>query len=291
MAIATKSPTSSQRPMRRVWKAPLSRAFWLWLAVSVILYVAVYAWYLVAVKTQPFVGPFKDPLRLFGVIAFVMVLGTATYTLRRRFVRGLPGMARDWLWMHICIGVAAILIAFLHENYAHILNNYCNNLSCFTQSYFGTSALFALIFLVLSGIIGRLLDYWQARVIAADASANGVGIMQALEERILELEYTVERLSAGKSEPFKQYCLQALDGSAAVPQFIAGEEQNDFRRAQQTLAERVQLVASLQRQKRARLIFRTWRYVHITLAVLALLIILYHAILELLTSFLGVRFS
>jgi len=295
MAIATKSPTSSQRPMRRVWKAPISRAFWLWLAVSGVLYVSVYAWYLYAVKTQPFVGPFKDPLRLFGVIAFVMVLGVATYTLRRRFVRGLPGMARDWLWMHICLGVAAILIAFLHENYAHILNNYCSNLSCFTQSYFGTSALFALIFLVLSGIIGRLLDFWQARIIAADASTNGVGIVQALEERILELEYTVERLSAGKSEAFKQYCLQALDGTAAVAsRFIEGvqpQEQSDFRRAQQTLTDRARLVASLQRQKRARLIFRTWRYVHITLAILALIVILYHAILELLTSFLGVRFS
>jgi len=298
MAIATKSPTSSQRLMRRVWKAPISRAFWLWLSVSIILYVAIYAWYLVAVKTQPFVGPFRDPLRLFGIIAFVMVLGTAAYTLRRRFVRGLPGMARDWLWMHTFLGVAAILIAFLHENYAHILNNYCSNLSCFSQSYFGTSALFALIFLVLSGIVGRLLDLWQARIIAADASTNGVGIVQALEERILELEYTVERLSAGKSEQFKDYCLRTLESPGGenlartqANVAIQPQEQDDFRRAQQTLADRAQLVASLQQQNRARLIFRTWRYVHVTLAALALLIILYHAILELLTSVLGVRFS
>jgi hypothetical protein len=307
MAIATKSPTTSQRPMRRVWKAPFSRGFWLWLAVSLVLYAAIYAWYLVAVKTQSFVGPFRDPLRLFGIIAFVMVLGVASYSLRRRFVRGLPGMARDWLWMHTFLGVAAILIAFLHENYAHILHDYCNNLSCFSQSYFGTSALFALILLVLSGITGRVLDLWQARIIARDASTNGVGIVQALEERILELEYTVERLSAGKSEPFKDYCLQALDSvaylsprqgsnlSASVgDRFIASlppQEQSDFRRAQQTLIDRAQLVASLQRQQRARLIFRTWRYVHMALAVVALVVILYHAVLEVLTSVLGVRFS
>jgi len=296
MAIATKSPTSQQHPMRRVWKArlfkaPLTKAFWLWLSVSIILYAAIYAWYLFTLKTQPFAGPFRDPLRFFGIIAFVMVLGTATYSLRRRFVRSLPGMARDWLWMHTFIGIAAILIAFLHENYEHILHDYCSNLNCFSQSYFGTSALFALILLVISGIVGRLLDLWQARIIARDASTNGVGIVQALEERILELEYTVERLSAGKSEPFKAYCLQALDdagtgrleGNPPIPP----QEQTDFQRAQQTLVDRARLAASLQRQKRARLTFRTWRYIHMALAVLALIIITYHAVLELLTSVLG----
>jgi len=189
------------------------------------------------------------------------------------------------------IGIAAILIAFLHENYDHILHDYCSNLSCFSQSYFGTSALYALILLVISGIVGRLLDLWQAHIIARDASTNGVGIVQALEERILKLEYTVERLSAGKSEPFKAYCLQALDdavtgrleGNPPIPP----QEQTDFQRVQQTLVDRARLVASLQQQKRARLIFRTWRYVHIALAVLALLVIIYHAVLELLTSVLG----
>ena len=291
MAIATKSPTSQQGPMRRVWKAPLAKTFWPWLSVSIILYAAIYAWYLFTLKTQPFAGPFRDPLRFFGIIAFVMVLGTAAYSLRRRFVRSLPGMARDWLWMHTFIGIAAVLIAFLHENYDHILYDYCSNLSCFSRSYFGTSALFALILLVISGIVGRLLDLWQARIIARDASSNGVGIVQALEERILELEYTVERLSAGKSEPLKAYCLQALDdagtGRLQGNPPIQIQEQTDFQRAQQTLVDRARLVASLQRQKRARLIFHTWRYVHMALAVITLLVIIYHAVLELLTSVLG----
>jgi predicted ferric reductase len=293
VAIATKSPSSPERLMRRVWKAPISAAFWLWLAVSIILYAGIYAWYLFALRAQPFAGPALDPLRFFGIIAFVMVLGTAAYSLRRRFVRSLPGMARNWLWMHTWIGIASLLIAFLHENYAYILHDYCSNLSCFSQSYFGPSALFALLFLVISGIVGRILDLWQARIIARDASTNGVGIMQALEERIRELEYTVERLSAGKSEPFKQYCWQALERVDTLPTIPAGlvkQEQADFQRVQQTLVDYARLVASLQRQKRARLIFRTWRYVHITLAVIALLIITYHALLELLTSVLGVKF-
>jgi hypothetical protein len=284
MALASKSS-------RRVWKAPLTKAWWAWLAASLLLYAAVYLIYLVAVKTQPFPGPFNDPLRSFGILAFVLVLATATYSLRRRFVRGLPGMARAWLWMHTWLGVTALLIALLHENYAHILHDYCQNASCFTKSYWGTSALFALIFLVLSGIIGRLLDSWQARVIAGDASANGVGIEQALAERILELEYTVERLSAGKSEQFKAICLQALERAGDIPNVVpalAQGEQADFQHAYETLRDRARLVQSLKKQQQARVIIRAWRFVHMVLACVALVIILFHGIMELLANVLHI---
>jgi len=288
MALTSKAPSGTQR---RVWKAPLTKAWWAWLAASLLLYAGVYLIYLVAIKTQPFPGPFNDPLRSFGILAFVLVLATATYSLRRRFVRGLPGMARAWLWMHTWLGVTALLIALLHENYAHILHDYCQNASCFTKSYWGTSALFALIFLVLSGIIGRLLDSWQARVIAGDASANGVGIEQALAERILELEYTVERLSAGKSEQFKAFSLQALEGAGDIPTVVpalAQGEQADFQHAYETLRDRAGLVQSLKKQQRARVIIRAWRSVHMVLACVALLIILFHGIMELLANVLHI---
>jgi hypothetical protein len=288
MALASKPSLPARR---RVWKAPITKAWWIWLAVSLLLYGSVYALYLVAIKAQQFPGPLNDPLRSFGILAFVLVLAAATYSLRRRFVRGLPGMARDWLWMHTWIGITAVLIALLHENYAHILHDYCQNTSCFTQSYWGTSALFALIFLVLSGIFGRLLDTWQAHVIARDASMNGVGIERALEENILELEYTVERLSAGKSEQFKAFCLQALEGSGSIPSrmpTLDPGEQADFQRAYETLVARASLAQSLQKQKRARLIIRSWRPVHIVLACLALLLILFHGVMELLTNVLHI---
>src|SRR6266571_6359749 len=288
MALASKPSLPTQR---RVWKAPITKAWWIWLVVSLLLYGSVYAVYLIAIKTQPFPGPFNDPLRSFGILSFLLVFSTASYSLRRRFARGLPGMARDWLWMHTWIGISAILIAFLHENYTHILHDYCQNTSCLTQSYWGTSALLALIFLVLSGIFGRLLDYWQAHVIARDASMNGVGIARALEERILELEYTVERLSAGKSEQFKTFCLQALEVPGSLPSempTLEPGEQVDFQRANETLTTRASLAQSLQKQKRARMIIRSWRSVHIVLASLALLIILFHGVMELLTNVLHI---
>jgi hypothetical protein len=282
MSLATKSslPTRTQG---RIWRVPISKARWYWLGASIILYVAILAWYLLASRTQQ-PDPIQDPFRLFGIIAFVLVLSTAAYALRRRFARGLPGKVQDWLWMHTWIGIITILIVLLHENFIGITNNFCQNLTCLTDAKWGLSALFALLFLVVSGIVGRLLDIWQTHIIAADASTNGVGIPRALEERILELEYVVERLCAGKSEPFKQYCMQTIEGNSSVIPSLAPNEQADFQRAYETLKTRLDLVQSLHRQHRARQIMRAWRSVHMVLASLALLVILYHGVMELLTN-------
>lgn len=269
---------------RRIWRVPLSRGRWLWLVASILLYVVILAWYFYAIKTQQFPGPINDPLRLFGIIAYVLVLGTASYSLRRRFARSLPGKVQSWLWMHTWLGILTILIAVLHENFTYLTHDYCQNLGCITDTYWGGGALFALIFLVLSGIVGRLLDMWQAHVIAHDASTNGIGIARALEERILELEYTVERLCAGKSDAFKDYCMVAIDGGTSAAPALSPHERVDFQRTSETLTERTQLVQSLKRQQRARLIIRTWRTIHIILACLALLVIIYHGTMELLAN-------
>ena len=186
--------------------------------------------------------------------------------------------------MHTWIGIITILIVLLHENFTGVTHDFCQNFTCFTDAYWGLGALFALLFLVVSGVAGRLLDMWQTRIIASDASTNGVGIPRALEERILELEYVVERLCAGKSEPFKQYCMQAVEGNPPAVPALAPNEQADFQRAYETLHTRQGLVQSLHRQQRARQIMRTWRGVHMVLAGLALLVILYHGVLELLTN-------
>src|SRR5436305_8952684 len=161
MSLATKRLSvqqSAQSSLRRIWRAPTSNARWLWLAISVVLFLMILVWYFVALKTQQFPSAFNDPLRLFGIIAFMLVLGTATYTLRRRFVRGLPGKVQNWLWMHTWIGIITILIALLHENFIGVTNNFCQDLTCFTNANWGISALYALLVLIVSGIVGRLLD-------------------------------------------------------------------------------------------------------------------------------------
>lgn len=283
MALASKPATSSRQP-QRTWRTPVSPARLLWLVIAALICAGITLLYLYALATQPFAGPLNEPLRSFGIVAFALVLATAAYALRRRFARHLPGKAQAWLWMHTWLGSAAILVALLHER----LTNYCQNASCLTNAYGGMSALIALFVLVLSGIAGRLLDRWQARLVAREASTNGAGIIQASEESLLEQEYQVERLCAGKSEAFKQYCLLAIEHVQATPQpqppVLDSREQNDFQKARAVLDTYVHLARSLQIQRRATWIMRTWRIAHSVLAVLSLFIISFHALAELLTN-------
>jgi hypothetical protein len=222
---------------------------------------------------------------LFGIVAFILVLLVAAYTLRRRFVRTLPGKVQNWLWLHIWFGILAILIAFLHENYLNILRDIQFSKMRFIEGQAGTLALYALLLLVVTGIVGRLLDISQARVIAKEANSNGVGIIQTVEERMHEIELAIERLSAGKSPTFKIFCSEALKSNNSLPAMLpvlTPNELDDFECAHEIFTRRAHLACSLQRQKRARLIIRIWRYVHIPLACLALTIISYHSFTELL---------
>jgi heme/copper-type cytochrome/quinol oxidase subunit 3 len=280
------SAVSKQTRPARLWKVPTSRARWYWLCASIVLFLGVVAWYLYAHKTQQDPGPLTDPLRLFGILAFILVLSTAAYTLRRRFIRSLPGKVQNWLWMHTWVGIITILIAMMHEDFTYITHDYCQGASCLTDTNFAASALFSLILLVISGIVGRLLDIWSTHRIARDANANGVGIVQALVSRIKELEYTIERLCAGKSEAFKLFCEWALARkkvSHKLP-LVVSSEHADLEQMYQVIQQRLQLLASLRRQRRASFFMRNWRRVHIVIASTALLVISYHGVMELLTN-------
>ena len=284
MALATKPPLQEQqRTIRRIWKTPGSKFNWVCLAISIVAYGYLYKVYLESLKSNPYAGPYTDPLRLYGIVSFVLVLFVAAYTLRRRFVRILPGKVQNWLWLHTWFGILAILVAFMHENYLNIIHDLRFTQTRFTEGQAGTSALYALLLLVLTGIIGRLLDIWQARTIAKEANMNGAGIIQVVEERLHEIEQTIERLSAGKSPSFKMYCSEALRSNTSLPAMLpvlAPNELDDFQRVHQVFMQRAHLVHSLQRQQRAIFIIRAWRYVHIPLACLALVIISYHSFTE-----------
>jgi hypothetical protein len=286
MATVSKPPVES-RSARRIWRTPGSLFNWLFLAGSLLTLGVVL---LLARLTSAIPYPGNDPFRAFGIVAFVMILLVAAYTLRRRFIRRLPGKVQNWLWLHIWFGVVSVAIVGIHENWQNITQEFSFALDRFTEAAFGTTALYALILLVLTGIIGRLLDLWQARVIAGEADSNGAGIARSVAEHLLELTLTIERLSAGKSAPFKNYCNTALNsGPSAILSSpnLPPYESADFQRARAVLNEHARLANSLRRQQRARLVIRAWRYVHIPIACAALLIIGYHAIFELIRMLTG----
>ncbi len=283
MVVTDKAPLKKQ-PERLNWKKPRTKAKWLWFAISLLVYGGITAWYFYALKTQKYPGPSNDPFRIFGIIAFCLVLLVACYSLRRRFVRILPGHVQDWLWLHTWFGITSILIALEHANYQNILRDYRFTPGRFIEAGGGMSALYALILLVISGLAGRLIDTWQARRIAAEARRNGVGIAARVEERLQELELLIERLSAGKSAEFKQFCIKALKSknvqSVPLPQ-CPPNEREDFERMYNVLSKRVELVHSLRHLQRAQRLIQLWRYIHIPLACLALAIIGTHSSIEL----------
>lgn len=282
MAVLNKPPR--QQTVRRIWKTPGSRWNWFFLAISLLILGGVYYFYRAAVATQQYPGPYDDPLREFGIVAFVLVLLVASYTLRRRFLRRLPGKVHTWLWPHIWLGVSSIFIACMHDNFQNVTHDFSFAKDRFIEASFGTSALYALLMLVLTGVIGRLLDLWQARVIAAEADTNRVGISRSVEERLLDLTLTIERLGAGKSSPFKQYCEQAkLRNLQRLPEppLLPSHEMADFQLVYTTLQEYTALTGSLHRQQRAQLVMRAWRYIHIPLACAAIAIIALHSLVEL----------
>jgi hypothetical protein len=284
MAILNQQPPVQPKNVRRIWKTPGSKFNWLFLASSLFILGWVYLDYRTAIATQDAPGPYADPLRDFGIVAFVLVLLVTAYTLRRRFLRNLPGKVHTWLWLHIWFGIISLLIACMHDNFQTITYDFEFVSDRFTEAAYGTTALYALLLLVVTGIIGRLLDLWQARTIAADADMNGIGITRSLEDRLLELSLTIERLSAGKSSQFKQYVEQVQRGQEVSPHALPplpANEGNDFHRASAALKEYTLLWHSLRRQQRATLIIRLWRYIHIPLACIAVAIISYHSIVEL----------
>jgi cytochrome b561 len=286
MAIAGKPPVEL-RHARRIWRTRGSLFNWLFLGSSLLILGVVL---LLAHLSKADPDPNNDPFRAFGILAFIMVLLVTAYTLRRRFVRQLPGKVQNWLWLHIWFGIASVLLVGIHENWQNITREFSFAGERFSEAAYGTTALYALILLVLSGVVGRLLDLWQARVIAAEADTNGAGIARAVEERLLELTLTIERLSAGKSTPFKDYCKMALNAEQSPPlspPALPPNEQADFQRVCAVFEEYARLTGSLQRQRRAHLIIRAWRSIHIPLACVALLVIGYHAIFELTQMLLG----
>lgn len=283
MALANKS-SIRERPVRRIWKTPGSRWNWIFLAISACTLGLVFLLYRNAIATQLYPGPYNPPFRQFGVAAFVLVLLVAAYTLRRRFARSLPGKVQNWLWLHIWFGVISVLIACMHDMFQNVTYDFEWTKTRFTEDYFGTSALFALILLVVSGVVGRLLDMWQARVIATEADTNGAGITRSVQDRMFELSLKVERLSAGKSAPFQHFCHEALAWQAELPDSLPvlhPGEIADFKLVYAALEERARLGLSLQLQQRARRIIRVWRYIHIPLACLAMLVISFHSLIEL----------
>src|SRR6266480_7897819 len=88
---------------------------------------------------------------------FFMGLATVGYTLSRRSRKRIVGALNASLHWHISFGIIALFLIFLHS-----FGNF--------ELISGTYALYALIALVISGMIGRMLDRFVPRLIAHEVN-------------------------------------------------------------------------------------------------------------------------
>jgi hypothetical protein len=198
-----------------------------------------YLWYL-------FNGDNLTPMGNIGLsyaiagLAFLL-LAAASYTILRRLGDPALGQLNRALTWHGFFALIGLALLSMHSFGEFGLNS-------------GTYALFSMILLTLSGLLGRVLDRVLAWRIAIEANetlaANG-------EDRLESITQEARTLVASQA--------QRRGGML-------------FAQIQATILQRVQ--QATQRERFYRLVIRVWRQVHIALALLTLGLTIWHVLYE-----------
>ena len=247
---------------------------------------------------------------IYAVIATIFfVLAAAGYAMRRRSRKRAVGQLNASLNWHIFLAIIALAFAFFHA-----LGNFA--------AISGTYALIGLLALALSGMVGRWLDRVLPRMITAEVDAvltaqgddRGETLSQELRAIITDHSLAVpprqpanQDAARGARSPAlpTQNALnvpwdlayisleptqQELDRDAPHYRFIP-DRKSELSRidvlmppAEKPMAEMRRMQRALGREQRYRRLIRLWRSVHITLAIVAVGLIIYHLI------FVGVLF-
>lgn len=240
-----------------------------------------------------------------SIATLFFILAAVGYALRRRSRKRAVGQLNVSLNWHIFLAVIALAFAFFHA-----LGNF--------EAISGTYALIGLLALAFSGIIGRWLDRVLPRMITAEVDAvltaqgedRGESLSQELKAIITDHSLAVPprqspagytrspAISARNAlnvpwdlayislEPTQQ----ELDRDAPHYRFIPDRKSNLSRvdvfmpPAEKPMAEMRTIQRCMNREQRYRRLIRLWRSVHITLAIVAVGLIIYHLI------FVGVLF-
>jgi len=132
----------------------------------------------------------------------LMVLAAIMFSLRRRARRRAVGQLHAALDWHICFGVAALAILFMHS-----FGNF--------NPRSGTYALYAMIALVISGAIGKLLDMLLPRMIAAEANK---ALTAQGEDRLQNITKQLESIVTHNTQPPRGFAFNSSANAAARTQ-------------------------------------------------------------------------
>lgn len=104
-----------------------------------------------------------------------LILAAVMYSLRRRSRRRAIGQLHAALQWHVCFGAVGLVLLFMHS-----FGNF--------NPRSGTFALYGMIALVISGLVGRLLDRVMPRLIAGEVrkalTAQGEDRIEAISQKL-----------------------------------------------------------------------------------------------------------
>jgi hypothetical protein len=280
-AGASHGRTQPQRSHQRQRSGGWSRSQWAAALVGLALGGALAFGYVTYLRGGD-VAPDSQYGYTFAILGtLLLVIVGAGYVLRKRLWRGRFGLLHTALSWHVVGGILALALIFAHS---------AGNFHPRTGSY----ALYSLIALVVSGIIGKQLDKIAPRLAARAAlktlTADGEERLDAL---VTTLTWKRQRRRE-RSRPISQQTRQAASSApwdlayydlSAPPEQIpallhqrhSGHARTASPEVEGALAS--EAVAIRQEMGMERLclhLIRVWRYLHTALSVVTLALILWH---------------
>lgn len=231
------------------------------------------------------IGPGDPGSRAFGIAAAVALLASWGYSARRRSMRWAPGRVAPWLDAHLYLGVLTCLLVLLHTGLR-------------MPSGFLTWAMWGCtLWLTAGGLAGRFIQLWIPRALTSGLTT------EVLYERIPALVEAnaarAQAIAASSPEDIRRFYLRRLEHSLAEPRrrpmFLAditGGSRvriDEFRylegrfdgAGREALAELEALYRSkleLDAHYTLQWVLRTWPLTHVPVAVLLLVLVLFHVL-------------
>ena len=201
-----------------------------------------------------------------------LLLAAVGYTHRRRSRKRSIGQLNGSLHWHISFGMIAIVLLFLHS-----FGNF--------NPRSGTYALYGMIAVVISGIIGRVLDRVVPKLIAYEVKH---ALTERGEDRSELHTRTIESIASYKMTAWDLAYIsleetpQELGQNEIRDYFVPDRQSKRARREALTpdvgkhLKELHSVQSALQREEYYRALLRYWRFGHVALVVITFGLVVWH---------------
>lgn len=223
----------------------------------------------------------------YGTIAAVLFFGVATYGFRRRTMKTSSkmklGSSYSWLQFHLYGGALSLLFMFMHINFQ------------FPQGAFNWWLWGLTVWVVLSGIVGVVLQKWLPRLMS---SALTLEVRyDRIPELVAELSEKARAVAASASEPIQDFYNRTMAADMEKPvvrpsffiditggvqarirqmdylkQFLSPEEKDKLEKLEMLFRTKLECDAHYTLQKP----LRVWLVTHLPVSIVLLVFLVIH---------------